>query len=188
MLFRLDPLKFQIALDKARANLGQTVLNLDSLKTDYVHAQRQAAAAQAMVEADQATYDRYAALVKERAVAEQLYDDAKYKLASDQAALGANNAQEKAALVLDGEAVLHGRNARHCVGLTAGLSSTAIYNSRFVEMDVRFHEAAAYETTLGIVFFGSGRQLWVNCDDLAASNADIDRCRVRRACEVVRCG
>ena len=98
VLFRLDPLKFQIALDNARANLAQAVLNLNSLKADYVHAQRQVAAQQAMVDADQATYDRYAELVKERAVTEQQYDDAKYKLASDQAALGANNAQEKAAL------------------------------------------------------------------------------------------
>ena len=36
VLFRLDPLKFQLAVDEAQANLGQTKLNLESLKAEYV--------------------------------------------------------------------------------------------------------------------------------------------------------
>lgn len=98
VLFRLDPLKFQIALDNARANLAQTVLNLDSLKADYAHAERQVAAQQAMVKEDQATYDRYAALVKQGGITQQQFDDAKYKMESDQASLGADNAQVQSAL------------------------------------------------------------------------------------------
>jgi len=92
ILFRLDPNKFQIAMDSARANLGQTELTLRSLKADYLRAQRQVAAQQAVVQSDQATFDRYAALVKRGGITEQQFDDAKYKLAADQAVLGGNQA------------------------------------------------------------------------------------------------
>ena len=98
VLFRLDPLKFQIALDNARANLAQTVLNLDSLKADYAHVQRQVAAQQAMVHEDQTTYDRYAMLVKQGGITQLQFDDARYKLEADQASLGADNAQVQSAL------------------------------------------------------------------------------------------
>jgi len=98
VLFRLDPLKFQIALDNARANLAQTVLNLDSLVADYAHAQRQVAAQQAMVHEDQTTYDRYAMLVKQGGITQLQFDDARYKLEADQASLGADNAQVQSAL------------------------------------------------------------------------------------------
>ena len=55
VLFRLDPLKFQIALDNAHANLAQTRLNLEAAKADYQAALRDTAAKQAQVNADQAT-------------------------------------------------------------------------------------------------------------------------------------
>ena len=66
VLFRLDPLKFQIALDNAEANLAQTRLNLDAMQADYQAALRDAAAKQAQVSSDQANYDRFAALVKQQ--------------------------------------------------------------------------------------------------------------------------
>ncbi len=107
LLFRLDPLKFQLAVNQAQANVAQTKLNLESLKADYEQAVRQLAAKQAVVSADQATYDRYAALVKQEAVTRQQYDDAKYKLAQDQAAVGGAEAAVKAALAkLGGDAAL----------------------------------------------------------------------------------
>ena len=98
VLFQLDPLKFQLAVDEAKANLQQAKLNLESLKADYARAERMRLAQVAIVENDQATLDRYAALVKERAVPQQEYDDARYKLAADQAQLGSSQAQVKAAL------------------------------------------------------------------------------------------
>ena len=98
ILFRLDSDKFQIALDSARANLGQTELTLRSLKADYLRAQREVAAQQANVQSDQATYDRYAALVQRGGITEQQFDDAKYKLAADQAALGGNQANATSVL------------------------------------------------------------------------------------------
>jgi membrane fusion protein, multidrug efflux system len=91
-LFRLDSDKFRIALDNARANLGQTELTLRSLKADYERAQREVAAQQATVQADQATYNRYAALVQHGGITAQQFDDAKYKLAADVATLGGNQA------------------------------------------------------------------------------------------------
>ncbi len=98
VLFRLDPDKFQIALDNARANVAQAELTLRSLQADYLRAQRQVAAQAAQVHADQATYDRYATLVQQRGITPQQFDDAKYKLAADQATVGAGDAQVTAAL------------------------------------------------------------------------------------------
>jgi membrane fusion protein, multidrug efflux system len=98
ILFRLDPDKFQIAVDNARANLGQTVLTLQSLKADYVRAKRRVAAQQAIVQNDQTNYDRYAVLVKRGAVTQQAFDNARYKLAADQATLEGDRANAKAVL------------------------------------------------------------------------------------------
>ena len=98
VLFRLDPTQFQLAVDQAKANLGQTVLQLKSLQADYTTAQKRVAAQQAQVDSDKVTYRRYAALVARNAVAQQQVDDAKYKLAADQAAYGADEAAAQSAL------------------------------------------------------------------------------------------
>lgn len=98
VLFRLDPEKFRIALDTATANLAQTRLNIESMKADYQSALRDAASRQQQVNADQATYDRLAALVKQHAVTQQETDDARYKLAGDAQALDAANQQARAQL------------------------------------------------------------------------------------------
>jgi membrane fusion protein (multidrug efflux system) len=103
VLFSLDPQKFQIALDNARANLAQTRLNIEAAKADYQAALRDTGAKQQQVNADQATYSRYAALVKTHAVTQQETDDARYKLAADQQAVSASESQARAQLAkLDG--------------------------------------------------------------------------------------
>nr|WP_294529092.1 HlyD family secretion protein [uncultured Rhodopila sp.] len=98
ILFTLDPQKFQIALDTARADLAQVRLNIESMKADYQAALRDTAAKQQQVNADQATFDRYLALVKQRAVTQQETDDAGYKLAADQQAVRASESQARAQL------------------------------------------------------------------------------------------
>ncbi len=98
VLFRLDPTQFQLAVDQAKANLAQTALQLKSLRSDYLSGQRQVAARQADVDADEATFQRYAGLVAQHAVTQQQYDDAKYKLAADKATLGVNQANSAATL------------------------------------------------------------------------------------------
>jgi membrane fusion protein (multidrug efflux system) len=98
MLFRLDPQKFQFALDAAQANLAQTRLDIAGMRADYQSALRQQAAKQQQVESDQATYDRLAALVRQHAVTRQETDDARYKLAADQQALDATTQQARGQL------------------------------------------------------------------------------------------
>ena len=84
VLFRLNPRQMQIAVESARADLAQTRLTLESMKRDYHRMERDTAAKAAQVQADQATYDRYNQLVGRGDLARSSYDDARYKLASDQ--------------------------------------------------------------------------------------------------------
>ncbi len=98
VLFRLDPQKFQIALDNARANLGEVRLNVEAAKADYQAALRDTGAKQQQVNADQATYQRYSSLMKQHAVTQQETDDARYKLAADQQAVRAAESRARALL------------------------------------------------------------------------------------------
>jgi membrane fusion protein, multidrug efflux system len=98
ILYTLDPQKFAIALDNARANLAQVRLNIEALKADHQAAVRDAGVKQQEVNADQATYDRYASLLRLHAVTQQQTDDARYKLAADQQALGASDSQARSQL------------------------------------------------------------------------------------------
>jgi membrane fusion protein (multidrug efflux system) len=84
LLFRLDPLQRQIALDSARAALAQTALTLEAMKRDYQRMLRDTDARAAQVQADQASYDRYASLIHGGGVTRADYDDARFKLAVDQ--------------------------------------------------------------------------------------------------------
>ena len=83
VLYRLDPKQFQIALDNAKANLAQVALNIQSMKQDYRRMLSDVDAQQAQVKLDQATYDRYAALVHSDAVSKQDYDQARFTLEAD---------------------------------------------------------------------------------------------------------
>ena len=84
VLFRLDPRQTQIAVEAAKADLDQTRLTLESMKRDYERMLRDTAAKSAQVQADQATFDRYNALVGRGDLSRSSYDDARYKLAADQ--------------------------------------------------------------------------------------------------------
>jgi membrane fusion protein (multidrug efflux system) len=98
LLLKLDPRPFQFALDGAKANLAQTVLNVDAMKSDYQRMLRDTGAREAQVQSDQATADRLAALVKGGGVTKQEYDDARYKLIGDQRAVESLQAQAQAQL------------------------------------------------------------------------------------------
>jgi membrane fusion protein, multidrug efflux system len=87
LLFRLDQRPFLIALAGAKANLAQTALTLEAMKRDYQRMLRDTAVRQAQVQSDQATFDRFANLVKGGGVTRSEYDDARFKLAADQAGL-----------------------------------------------------------------------------------------------------
>jgi membrane fusion protein (multidrug efflux system) len=83
VLYRLDPLQFQIALDNAKANLAQTGLTIDSMKQDYRRMLSDVASQQAKVALDQATFDRYAALVRTDSISKANYDQARFTLEAD---------------------------------------------------------------------------------------------------------
>jgi membrane fusion protein (multidrug efflux system) len=87
VLFRLDPRPFEIALEGAKANLAQIALSMDAMKRDYQRMLRDTEAKQAQLEDDQASFARYASLVKSGGVTRADYDTARYKLAADSAAL-----------------------------------------------------------------------------------------------------
>jgi membrane fusion protein (multidrug efflux system) len=87
LLFRLDAAPFRIAVAGAEANMAQMALSMEAMKRDYLRMLRDIDAKQAQVQADQASYDRFANLVKGGGVTRAEYDDARFKLAADQAAV-----------------------------------------------------------------------------------------------------
>jgi membrane fusion protein, multidrug efflux system len=100
VLYRLDLRQFRIALDNARANLAQVALNLASMKENYGQLLSDAAAQQAQVELDQATYDRYSRLLSANAIAKLVYDQARFALQTDTSKLAALRQQAQAQLAL----------------------------------------------------------------------------------------
>jgi membrane fusion protein (multidrug efflux system) len=74
-------------LAAARATLAQTALTLEASKRDYVRMLRDAEVKAAQVQADEASFERFANLVKGGSVTRAEYDDARYKLAADKASL-----------------------------------------------------------------------------------------------------
>jgi membrane fusion protein (multidrug efflux system) len=83
ILYRLDPRQFQIALDNTKANLAQVALTLDSMKQDYRRMLSDVAAQQSQVKLDQATFDRFEALVRTDAISKASYDQARFTLELD---------------------------------------------------------------------------------------------------------
>jgi len=87
VLFTLDPLPFQIALDNAKAALASTVQDVESTRAMYRAAVAQITAEQAQVTVNQQTYDRYIALAKQNAIAAMQVDTQRAALLSSQATL-----------------------------------------------------------------------------------------------------
>ena len=85
VLFRLNPQRFQIALDGALAKLNEVEPSLNAMKVDYQRMLRDIEAKQAQVQADQAAFERYSNLVKGGGVTRADYDDARFRLAANKA-------------------------------------------------------------------------------------------------------
>ena len=98
VLYRLEPRRFQIALDNAKANLAQTSLTIEAMKHDYKRMQSDINAEQAQVDLDQVNFNRYAALVKTDAVSKANYDQARYTLQTDQSKLASLKGQAEVQL------------------------------------------------------------------------------------------
>jgi membrane fusion protein (multidrug efflux system) len=100
VLYRLDLRQFRIAVDNAKANLAQVALNLASMKKNYGQLLSDAAAQQAQVELDQATYDRYDRLLGSNAIAKLIYDQSRFTLQTDTSKVAALRQQAQAQLAL----------------------------------------------------------------------------------------
>jgi membrane fusion protein (multidrug efflux system) len=87
MLYRLDPRQFQIALDNAKANLAQTALTIESMKSDYQRMLSDIEAEQAQVALDQVTFDRQSNLLASGTASRATYDQAHFTLQGDQGKL-----------------------------------------------------------------------------------------------------
>jgi membrane fusion protein (multidrug efflux system) len=87
ILYRLDPLQFQLALDNAEANLAQTALTIKSMKQDYKRMLSDVDAQQAQVDLDQTNYNRAALLLSTNTVPQSNYDQAKAMLDTDKSKL-----------------------------------------------------------------------------------------------------
>ena len=83
VLYRLDSHQFRIAVDNAKANLGQTALTIESMKRDYRRMLSDIDTQQAQVELDQLTYDRQADLVQRNVTPKANYDQARFALQAD---------------------------------------------------------------------------------------------------------
>ncbi len=84
VLLRLDPRRFQIALAGAKADLVAIRLELRAMQRDYRRMLREIDAKASQVEADQTTFGRYSALVKNGGVTRADFDNARFQLATDQ--------------------------------------------------------------------------------------------------------
>jgi membrane fusion protein, multidrug efflux system len=78
VLFQIDPLQFQIALDNAKANVNNTRLTIVSMRDDYQRMQRDIAAQQSTVSLDQLTSQRYGALLKSNSISQMTADQARF--------------------------------------------------------------------------------------------------------------
>lgn len=83
VLLRLDPRPFQIALAGARAYRDGMVSTLNAMKLDYRRMLREVDVKQAQMESDQASYERYAGLIKSGGVTRADYDNARFLLMAD---------------------------------------------------------------------------------------------------------
>ena len=99
VLFRLDPKPFEIALANAKAELAQSVMDVQSTKADYRGAVAQANSQAAQVRLAQITYKRFSALAADRAISATQLDQARGAYQSAEATLGSlqQNAQTQLA-------------------------------------------------------------------------------------------
>jgi membrane fusion protein (multidrug efflux system) len=98
VLYRLDPLQFQIALDNAKANLAQTALSIEAMKQDYARMVSDIAAQQAQVDLDQTNFNRATMLLRSGTTTQAAYDQVQAMLQTDKSKLDALREQAQVQL------------------------------------------------------------------------------------------
>jgi membrane fusion protein (multidrug efflux system) len=108
VLYRLDPRQFQIALENTKANLAQTALNIESMKSDYLRMLSDIEAEQAQVQLDQVTFERQSSLLATGTASKAAYDQAHFTLQADQGRLASLKHQAEVQLAkLSGDPNIH---------------------------------------------------------------------------------
>jgi membrane fusion protein, multidrug efflux system len=87
VLYRLDPLQFQIALNNAKANLAETALSIDAMKQGYKGVLSDVTAEQAQVDLDQINFNRQKMMLPSGAASKATFDNAHYTLLNDKSKL-----------------------------------------------------------------------------------------------------
>lgn len=87
LLYQLDLRQFQIARADAKARLDDTALSIQAMKDDYQVLLAEAAAQEAQVALDQATFDRVSKLKRDNFASKANFDQAQYALELDKAKL-----------------------------------------------------------------------------------------------------
>jgi len=130
VLFSLAPSAFNLAVDAARAQLAQAVLDINAAKRGYAEALANIAGQQVMIAQDEADLKRFAAVVGNGGVTRSTYDDARFKLQNDQTKL--TQMQDAAGLQLvklNGDAQIRPEETPEYQNALAALS-TALLNQK----------------------------------------------------------
>ena len=93
VLFRVDPLPFQLKLDQAEAQLGVIADNFNALKENYRNVQAQITHAEDQVVFDRLQYQRQSVLAREQFAAQTALDQAQLNLQTAQQSLVSLKAQ-----------------------------------------------------------------------------------------------
>jgi membrane fusion protein, multidrug efflux system len=93
VLFRLDPLPFQLKLDQAQAQLGVVRDNLNALKANYQNVQAQIKHAEDQIAFNQLQYQRQSVLARQQFAAQTTLDQARLNLQTSQESLVSLKAQ-----------------------------------------------------------------------------------------------
>lgn len=107
VLYRLDPLRFRIALERAEADRAEIALSLRAMQRDYRRMLAEAAAARAQVALDDTNYARAVRLLANGVESRADYDQTRFRLRADRDRLAALREQATVQLAkLDGDASL----------------------------------------------------------------------------------
>ncbi|HET7335466.1 MAG TPA: HlyD family secretion protein, partial [Rhizomicrobium sp.] len=98
ILFRLDPVPFQIAVNDAKAKLEQTRLDVAAMKESYQQELSEINVQKDQVDLARRNYLRYASLLKQNAIAQSTYDQARLTYSAAQNQLSALQSSAKTQL------------------------------------------------------------------------------------------
>ncbi|MGC9270747.1 HlyD family secretion protein [Acidiphilium sp.] len=127
VLFRLDPTRFVVAEDAARAQLAEVVQQIHAARHAYEAQLAKIRVQQSVVENDRLNYQRYASLVHGGGVTQSDYDDAKFKYEGAQADLEAMQAEAGVDLAkLSGDAKIHTADTPQYKAAAAALATAEL--------------------------------------------------------------